>query len=68
MRSGITLILKRDTHALWVMQEGYDVVLFYDVTGVERVPSNSARFPVIVFHNGKSIGLIWNVVEIKEVW
>ena len=68
MSKEIRLILIRDTHALWVMQEGYDVILFYNVTGVERIPSNSARFPVIVFHNGKSIGIVWNVVEIKEVW
>lgn len=68
MRSGMTLILKRNTRALWVMHEGENLILLYDVTGVERLPSNSACFPVIVFHNGKSIGLVWNVVEIKEVW
>jgi len=68
MMSGITLILKRDTTALWVMQEGYDVVLFYDVTGVERLLQGSGPFPVSVLRRGKNLGIVWDVVEIREVW
>ena len=68
MMSGITLILKRNTHALWVMHEGENLILLYDVTGVKRLPSNSNRYPVIVLRGGKNLGIIWNVVEIKEVW
>jgi hypothetical protein len=64
----ITLSLKRETNALWV--EGYhrSVVLFYDVTGVERLSSDSDRYPVYVLRKGKPLGIVWDVAEIKEVW
>ena len=62
------LILNRKGHVLWVMQEGYNVALFYNVTGVERLPSTSACYHVYVLHRGENIGIVWNVVEIKEVW
>ena len=68
MRSGITLILKRDTRTLWAMHEGENLVMFYNVTGVERLQSNSDRYPVNVLRRGKKLGIIFDVVEIREVW
>lgn len=64
----IRLILVRERQVLWAMREGYDVALFYNVSGVERLASLSACYPVLVLHKGETIGIVWNVVEIKEVW
>ena len=68
MRSGMTLILRRNTRTLWAMHEGENIVRFYNVTGVERLPSSSNRYPVSVLRRGKNLGIVWNVVEIREVW
>ena len=67
MSKEIRLILNRATRVLWVMQEGYDVKQFYNVTGVARL-SYSECFPVFVLHEGEPIAIVGNVVEIKEVW
>jgi len=67
MSKEIRLTLVRETQVLWVMRGGYDVKQYIDVTGVARL-SDSYCFPVFVLHKGEPIDIVWDVVEIKEVW
>jgi hypothetical protein len=67
MAGGITLTLSRNSRALWLEQEGNEIEILYEVTGVGRL-SDASVFPVRVLNNGKTIAIIWNVIAITEKW
>ena len=63
--SGITLILDRTNGDLWIDRNSH-IVCVWNVTGVERIDSIFSG--VRVLQKGKTIGMVWNVKEIKERW
>ena len=67
MSNKITLILDRRTGDLWQDMGGVLLSCTWDVTGLER-DKESAIDHVRILQNGKIIGGVWLVEEIKERW
>lgn len=62
----LTLILDRDTNDLWIDYKTH-MVSIWNVTGL-KWNSKAYYRQVKIFRNGKQIGIVWDVKEIKERW
>jgi len=67
MTEKLTLILNRKTKDLWIDINGQHCISLWDVTGVRKA-NDSQYNRVGIFCNGRQIGVVWDVEEIKEVW
>ena len=62
----LTLIPDRDINHLYIDGET-PMVSIWDVTGL-KWNSKAYYRPVKILRNGKQIGVVWDVKEIKERW
>ena len=63
---GLTLLLDRKEGDLWI-DMGTHIVCIWDVTGLEWNKESEYNH-VRILRNGKAIGGVWHVTEIKERW
>ena len=63
----ITLILDRHNNELWIDTSGHRVYI-RDVTGINFAGAAYGTPMWTIMSNGKKIGNVWDVKEIKEKW